>query len=370
MLSDFMLAYPTVFAVGNKYNIFVPFSDSVIMWVKVGDKIYYDHSNGVLRSNTGMHKVELPMNVLDEAKAYTVVYKKMIERAPYFPKSEPEITFTVPFKPVQGAKPLNIYHIADAHSLVKEPVSAGRFFGEDIDLLVLNGDIPDHSVEVEAFNKIYEIASGITKGQCPTVFARGNHDTRGACAENMSDYIPTSNGKTYYTFRVGPIWGLVLDCGEDKNDTHAEYGGTVCFHSFREEETEHLKSVVANAKNEYAAEGVEYKLVISHIAFTHICKPPFDIEKEIYGEWARIMREDVRPDLLLYGHHHITDISLPGSAFDDFGQACVAIIGSKPIFDKETGNDFIGCGITMNTDGTKRIIFNDSNGNVLRDETV
>ena len=87
-LPEYMLVEPTVFAVGNKYNIFVPFSDEVIMWVRVGEKNYYDHCNGILRSNTNMHKVELPMSVLDEAKEYTVVYKKMIDRQPYFPTSE------------------------------------------------------------------------------------------------------------------------------------------------------------------------------------------------------------------------------------------------------------------------------------------
>jgi LacI family transcriptional regulator len=64
------------------------------MWVKVGDNVYYDDCNGILRSNTNMHKVELPMEVLDAAKEYTVVYRKMIERAPYFPTSEDERVIT------------------------------------------------------------------------------------------------------------------------------------------------------------------------------------------------------------------------------------------------------------------------------------
>lgn len=370
MLPEYMLAYPTVFAVGDKYNVFVPFSDSVIMWVRVGERIYYDHSCGILRSNTGMHKVELPMEVLDQVKEYTVVYKRMIERTPYFPKSEPERELTVSFRPVSKEGAVNIYHISDAHNMVAEPIAAGRFFGDGIDMLVLNGDIPNHIGDVKNFNAICEIASGVTEGQCPIVFARGNHDTRGLYAENMTDYIPTSNGNTYYSFRVGPVWGLVLDCGEDKEDLHESYGGTVCFHRFREDETEFIKSIVANADSEYNADGVKHRLVISHVDFTHIQKPPFNIEQEIYGEWSRILRDDIKPDLLLYGHEHIADISLPGSEFDDLGQACPAVIGSKPIFDKEAGNVFIGCALTMYEDGSKRVIFNDSKGNVLRDEII
>ena len=370
MLPEYMLAYPTVFAVGKNYNIFVPFDAEVIMWVKVGDKVYYDDCNGILRSNTNMHKVELPMSVLDAAREYTVVYKKMIERKPYYPTSEDARTLTVIFRPVPDSGDINVYHIADAHNLVAEPVAAGRFWGDDLDLLVLNGDIPNHSGDVKNFNAICEIASGVTKGQCPAVFARGNHDDRGIHAEDMPNYIPTMNGRTYYTFRVGCVWGLLLDCGEDKDDSSVEYGGTVCFHHFRLCETEFIKNVIANAQNEYAAEGVTHKLVISHIGFTYKDKSPFDIEEELYREWARLMRDHIQPDLLLYGHHHRVEISKAGGDFDTYGQPCTAIVGSKPIFDRENGNGFVGCALTLMENGKKRVVFNDNKGEILVDEII
>ena len=47
-----MVANPTVFALKNTYQIFMPFSCEVIVWVKVGEEVYYDESNGILRSNT------------------------------------------------------------------------------------------------------------------------------------------------------------------------------------------------------------------------------------------------------------------------------------------------------------------------------
>ena len=370
MLPEYMLAYPTVFAVGHNYNIFVPFDVEVIMWVKVGNTVYYDDCNGILRSNTNMHKVELPMDALDTAREYTVVYKKMIERKPYFPTSEEEHTLTLSFNPVPGTGDINLYHIADAHNLVSEPVSAGKLFGDKLNLLILNGDIPNHSGDVKNFNAICRIASGITGGRCPVVFARGNHDTRGIHAEDMPNYIPTMNGRTYYTFRVGCVWGLLLDCGEDKEDTHAEYGGTVCFHQFRLAETEYIKQIIKNADFEYDADGVTHKLVISHIPFTHINESPFDIEQELYAEWTRLMREHIKPDLLLYGHYHCTQIVKPGDHFDSHGQPCNAIIGSKPIFNKESGNGFIGCGIVLMENGKKKVIFNSNNDVIHTSEII
>ena len=80
-----MLKYsPTVFAVENDYKIFIPVTSSCVMWVKVGDECYYDHSNGVLRSSVAMHKVAVPRDELDKAGKYTVCFREMIERKPYF----------------------------------------------------------------------------------------------------------------------------------------------------------------------------------------------------------------------------------------------------------------------------------------------
>jgi hypothetical protein len=78
----------------------------------------------------------------------------------------------------------------------------------------------------------------------------------------------------------------------------------------------------------------------------------------------------MKPDLMLYGHHHTVKICPAGCDFDHWGQPCTAIIGSKPIFDRENGNGFVGCGVTLRTDGTKRVVFNDHKGNVLTDEVV
>lgn len=372
-LPKYMHCLPTVMAAGKSYFIFVPFDDEVIMWVTVKDKNYYDDCNGIFRSNTRMHKVELPYEVLDEAKEYTVHYIKMIDRRPYCPISEEERSITLPFRPVPTDGEIKIYHIADAHNMVEEPINAGRYFGDKIDLLVLNGDIPNHSGDIENFNAIYEIAAAITKGACPVVFARGNHDTRGIHAEDMPNFIPTINGKTYYTFRVGSIWGLILDCGEDKVDGHPEYGVTVCFHQFRLAETEFIKNVIKNAKDEYEAEGVKHRLVVCHLVFTNTYDPPFDIEQDIYGEWARLLREHIKPDLMLCGHEHHTGIYHKGCERDKKGQACPVIIGSRPRFanpEKGRPAGFDGCALTLNEDKTATVVFNSHEGNIIKEEKI
>ena len=370
-LPEYMLTYPTVFAVGDYYEIIVPFTAEIIMWVTVGDSTYYDDANGILRSNTEIHRVKVPMELLNKEKKYTVIYRKMIERTPYFPTSEDEREITIDFRPVKDEGDINLYFIADSHCLVDAPVAAAKPYADALDFLVLGGDIPEQGDCLKNFTTIHKITSGITHGEIPTVYARGNHDTRGIFAEKLTDYIPTRDGKTYYTFRVGSVWGFVIDCGEDKDDTSIEYGNTVCFHNFRLAETEYIKEVIANGNKEYAAPGVKHRLIISHVPFTYIHKAPFDIEQEIYREWTRLIGENVKPNLMICGHRHLTKICPPGSEDDDMGQPCHVIIGSKPIFDKASGNhSFIGSAITLMENGKQRIIFSHSNGDIISDEII
>ncbi len=362
-----MLCYPTVFAVSDAYQIFVPFLSPALFKVTVGGVDYFDECNGVLCSNTLMHKVEVPKTELDKYKSYTVKYRKVIEREPYFPTSEDEVSFESEFNPVPTDGNINIYHISDAHNLVASPIAAGSYFGDKLHLLVLNGDIPNHSGNVKNFTAICEIASGITKGTVPCICARGNHDARGLHAEDMPQYIPTVNGKTYYTVRLGNVWALVLDCGEDKPDESIEYGGTICFHNFRLKETEFIKNVIKNSKDEYEADGIEHKLVICHNPFTFVNVPPFNIEIELYTEWAKLLRENVKPDLMLCGHKHTTEICEVGCDRDHLGQPCTVIIGSNPTLKEPF--DFIGCAVTLNSDSTE-VVFNNKDCTVLEKTVI
>ena len=61
---------PIVFAVGHEYHIMALTRADVIFRVTVNGKHYYDADNGLMRSNTPVHKVVVPMAELDAAKEY------------------------------------------------------------------------------------------------------------------------------------------------------------------------------------------------------------------------------------------------------------------------------------------------------------
>ena len=233
---------PAVFVVGNTYQIMLPCTQPSLMWVKIGEKCYYDHVNGILRSDTKMHRITVPQHELNEAGAYTLCERLIIERKPYFSETENIQETEYEFRPVKtdGAR---AFHLADVHGNTKVALSVAEKFGA-IDFLILNGDIINHSGSVDKFDAIYEIIEELTEGNIPVVFSRGNHDLRGVCAEKLSEYTPINNGNSYYTFNLGSIWGILLDCGEDKSDEHPEYGNTICCHYFREEEKKYLKQII------------------------------------------------------------------------------------------------------------------------------
>lgn len=352
---------PAVFAVEDTYQIMVAVSKESLFSVKIGDKEYFDESNGIMRSNCDIHRACVPKAELERAGGYTVCVRPLIERKPYFTQTAPLEEFTFDFYPVPE-KNARAYHISDAHNRIEQPVRAAKAFGK-IDFLILNGDVIDHSGDPSKFDNVYEICCQLTGGNIPVVFSRGNHDMRGNFAEKFAEYTPNHLGNTYYTFRLGSIWGIVLDCGEDKNDTSSEYGFTVSCHAFRERQTSFLNSVIKNAKNTYNAQGVNKRVVIAHNPFTHQLQPPFNIETEIFSQWGRLLKENVKPDVMVCGHLHCTKIFIPGDETDHLGHPCKIVIGADIKSDR-----YIGCGYEFGEETT--VTFTDSNGQTLEKHTI
>ena len=359
--------HPTVCPVGDEYHIIVPTRFEMVLSVIVDGEEYFNHSNGIILTSCRIQQIAVPAARLDKAKEYTLRARRVIKRMPYCSLTGRSVKITYPFRPIEKTEHIRIYQIADSHGLVAEPVAAAKRFGGDLDLLVLNGDIADSSESLETISVTYQIASAVTGGEIPCVISRGNHDLRGSAAEHLAEYMPNQNGKSYYSFRVGCLWGLLVDCGEDKPDNHREYGHMVCCRAFRREETAYIKQIIAQKQSEYEAEGVKYRLVISHAPFAWTDHPPFNIEEELFTEWCRLLKTEVKPHLMLCGHIHSQIISPVGGELDHKGQPCPVLIGStvdrraKPPY-------YAGMGLTLQNDGVD-VVFN-TRDEIRRTETL
>ncbi len=359
-MSEIFKTGPCVFVVGNDYQIFVPVNCNSQMYVQVGEEKFFDHSNGVLRWKTDIHKVTVPQEKLDRAGKYTVVLRKTYLPVPgEEPLCEEEIKKEFNFYPLTKKENIKIAFISDTHGRIKEPVNVGIFC--DIDLLITAGDISSYYENHECLFDLVKICDGITHGEKPIVNARGNHDLRGEFAEKVCDYIPTDRGNTYYTFSVGCIEGVVLDCGEDKVDSHVEYSGAICCHTFREEETRFLRKI---AENNW--DNGKLRFIISHSPFMTRFPEPFDIEDEIYDEWTEIIREKIKPHFMLSGHEHRLRINRIGGEFDNRGQMCDVLVGADPV---KVYGMYVASVLTVNKNEIF-VQFISENQEILSEETV
>jgi predicted phosphodiesterase len=130
----------------------------------------------------------------------------------------------------------------------------------------------------------------------PFVYVRGNHDVRGRYARQLTDYFPAADGRAYYSFNQGPAHVVVLDSGEDKEDTHEYYNGLVAFEAYRREQARWL----AEDLRSEPARRARFRIVLSHI-------PPYGGDtfaiQDVRKAWEGAANQG-RVDLWLSGHVH------------------------------------------------------------------
>ena len=119
------------------------------------------------------------------------------------------------------------------------------------------------------------------------------------------------------------------------------------------------------AQKEFEETGITTRMVVVHNPFTHQLGDPFNIEEDLYRKWAAMLKENLKPDLMLCGHIHKNGIYEPGCDFDQLGQPCPLVVGSERISEKHHGeiSDIIGCGLTFGDDIT--VTFTGKDGEVL-----
>ena len=346
----------------------VPVNCETLMSVTVNGKEYFDHANGVRRSNCPVQRFTVPMAELDAAEKYTLRYCRVIKRMAYSCLKGPTVTRVFPFTPLKRMNGINIYLLSDCHGIKQESIEAASFFGDQLDLLILNGDVSSSCMTLDEALLPYDIAYGVTKGRVPVIITRGNHDLRGTYSENLHELMPSRNGKMYYEVSLGSLWLLVLDCGEDKDDGHREYAGTAAYHAMRVEETAFLKEL-ADRISEVPV-SARTKIVVSHIPVSYRDQGkekgecPFDIENDLYTEWTELLNRDIRPDLYLAGHLHRTELWYPDSPKNGRPICCPVLIAGKPVRGKD--KNVIGAALTLCCGGFS-VFFTDKSKSVLSD---
>ena len=242
---------------GTKYRYRI-FSQEVREW-KYNDRVYY---GDIAASN---------------------VYSRQPFAFRTFPTSGSDLSFVV----------LNDIHgRAEYMAGLCSPIDFTR-----IDFVAFNGDMSNSTESPEQLYRDFIDASvGAFASETPILYNRGNHETRGVFADSLGDYFPGRDGRFYGIYRYGDVCILLLDCGEDKPDDHAEYNGLADYDAYRAEECAWLKKAVRSE---------EFLTASARIVLLHI--PP------AAGAWHGSVHlnelfvpvlNEAGIDLMLCGHDH------------------------------------------------------------------
>lgn len=155
----------------------------------------------------------------------------------------------------------------DIHQNVNTIKTLLNYHKDPFDMVFLNGDIiSEFEKQDQAVNFVINPCSAAFAKKTPFYFVRGNHETRGEHSFNFFDYFENPGDQTYYAFTRGPVFFIVLDSGEDKEDSHeVAYGGLAFFDEFRIEQSTWLEKQLRSEERKAAL----YTVVLMHIPSHH-----------------------------------------------------------------------------------------------------
>lgn len=188
--------------------------------------------------------------------------------------------------------------VSDVHERAADlEAMLGHKYFVDVDFAIYNGDmLNDFMRDDQIFTGFLDVTIRHFAKEKPFLYVRGNHEVRGRFARTLSDYLPTVDGRAYYSFDHGGVHFIILDSGEDKEDSHQYYNGLVDFQDYRKEQAEWLKADLAGE----ACRRAHFRIVLSHI-------PPRGAD----GFAIQDVRRNFEPlinsggvDLWLSGHTH------------------------------------------------------------------
>jgi len=285
-------------------------------WVEYGltDKLGSKadtHLDGLRQANNHLHRVRLTGLKAKTSYRYRICSKQILTFAPYKVTygrtvQSPVHTFTTAdpaadrvrvavFNDIHGNLPL----WAKLYAQVAE---------RNIDFAVLNGDILSHiENENQLAGGILDFCSKTFATQVPYFYARGNHETRGSFARQIKRYFSLPGERYYYAFTRGPVRFVILDSGEDKEDSNGAYSGLADFDRYRDVQRQWLaKEITSDAFSK-----AKYRIVIHHIPPYH--SGDWHGTTDVRKKWGPLYNTG-KIDLYIGGHTHRYGLYKPDPA--------------------------------------------------------
>lgn len=242
------LSDPMVIDNGESYSVVFATNDTGTGFAEYTyqGKAYkvYDEAAGRLKNST-IHTVEIPKAHLN-GNSYRVGSTRVIEERSYGGRSgksllSKDYAFTVP-----SGEQQTYLTVSDWHMHTKEAYKAIANVGEYDGVILLGDAVPGLECEKEIADHIVTFGGAVSHGVMPILYVRGNHETRGPFASALPGYLGMDS--FFYTTDYGDYHFLLLDSGEDKQDSHPEYGGMVNYDAYRANMVEWLEGLEKSEK--------------------------------------------------------------------------------------------------------------------------
>jgi predicted phosphodiesterase len=275
-------------------------------WVEYGtgdclDQKAFHSEHGFIDANLTIHRVAIKGLSPSEKYNYRVCSKEILEFEPYKVTYGETLTGdTHSFKTLaKRQEDISFLVLNDTHqrddlltAFVKKAAS------KPFDMVFLNGDILGYiEDESQIIDHVLKPCSDLFAKETPFIYVRGNHETRGKFARRLPDYIATPRGRYYYSFDHGPVHFVVMDSGEDKDDTTPSYGGLVDLNRYRDEQKVWLEKEIRSDAYKKAA----FRIVIVHMP--HNQSDRWHGVTDIYNKWRPAFNQG-KIDLMISGHTH------------------------------------------------------------------
>ncbi|MGC3977688.1 MAG: metallophosphoesterase [Paludibacteraceae bacterium] len=311
----------TVFSIVNKPCVsYICYGETE----QLGSKLYPSHG-GAIDANLPIQKVRLSGLTAGKRYYYRIVSKEITQYQPYkvvYGDSviSPLQPFTLPRADVER---FSFLAFNDVHSQPAFIDTVCKRF-PDIDFVCYNGDIlSDIRNEQDIVTNLCNASAKAFAGSKPFLYVRGNHETRGAASRSLMSYIENPENEYYYNFKWGNTQFLVLDTGEDKEDTHPVYAGLADYDPYRSKQAEWLKTVIASKVWKKA----KHRVALSHIPASSQ-GDGWHGTNEVAQKLLPVLNS-ANIDMYLCGHTHEAVLERP-----DKNHAFALVIGGGPVYDK------------------------------------
>lgn len=297
-------------------------------WVEYGegdtlDKKAYETTDGLVHAYNRINGIKLEGLKPATTYRYQVLSKEILEFHPYkVTYGETVSSGVFSFTTLDlNAKEASWLVLNDLHD---QPESFAHLLqlnkADFYDFILLNGDMFDHLTdEQQIIDHLLKPCTNAFATQKPFLFVRGNHETRGKYARELRKYFSNIGSSQYFSFTHGPVFHIVLDTGEDKEDTHPVYAGIVDFDTYRRKQALWLEQQMQSS----AYKKAKFRVVMMHMPHYHSDDWHGTLHcRELFGP----LFNKYEVDLLISGHTHQYGVHKPEPGKHNFP----IIIGGGP----------------------------------------